>query len=288
MLTAKDVALRFGLKRGQRSWRGRCPNCGYASGAFSVLETKEGRLRLFCANGCSWEELRRLLADATGHLPGGIAQSSNNMLASRERRQERALAIWRGSEPASGTLADRYLAARGLHGLAASSSLRFRGDCPHPECGQLPALVALVSDVSGRPQGVHRTYLGQDAKKANAEPVRASIGLVLGCAIKLQPVAEGQALIVGEGIESSASAGRLLGLPAWAALSAGNLARSLLVPPEVRRIVIAADPDEAGRSAAREAWTRWTAEGREVSIALPDGPADFNDLLRSKEAANAS
>ena len=60
------------------------------------------------------------------------------------------------------------------------------------------------------------------------------------------------------------------------------------MPPEVRRIVIAADPDEAGRSAAREAWTRWTAEGREVSIALPDGPADFNDLLRSKEAANAS
>jgi phage/plasmid primase-like uncharacterized protein len=151
----------------------------------------------------------------------------------------------------------------------------------------LAALVALVSDVSGRPQGIHRTYLGQDARKANVEPVRASVGLVLGCAVRLQSLAEGQALIVGEGIESSASAGRLLGLSAWAAISAGNLARGLLLPPEVRQVVIAADPDEVGRSAAREAWNRWTAEGREVRIALPDGLADFNDLLRSKRTANA-
>lgn len=287
MLSARDVALRFGLKRHQRSWRGNCPNCGYAAGAFSVLEGKGGRPRMYCANGCSWEELRRLLADETGRFSDDNAQSSDDVPVSRERRLERALAIWRSSEPAFGTLADRYLAARGLSGLASSLSLRFRSDCPHPEHPRLPALVALVTDVSGRPQGVHRTFLGRDARKANVEPVRASVGLVRGGAIRLQPFAEGQPLIIGEGIESSASASRLLGVAAWAALSAGNLARSLLLPSEVRRVVIAADPDEVGRSAAREAWTRWKAEGRNVRIALPDGAADFNDLLRSKETANA-
>ena len=43
---------------------------------------------------------------------------------------------------ASRALLDRA----GLPGLAASSSLRFRPDCPHPEGGQYPALIALVSD----------------------------------------------------------------------------------------------------------------------------------------------
>ena len=76
----------------------------------------------------------------------------------------------------------------------------------------------------------------------------------------------------------------LLGLPAWAAISAGNMAKGLVLPPEARRVIIAADPDDVGRKAARDAWIRWTAEGREVRIAIPDGAADFNDLLRARKA----
>ena len=84
---------------------------------------------------------------------------------------------------------------------------------------------------------------------------------------------------MGEGIETAASAGLLMAVPAWAAISAGNLAKGLTLPPEARRVVIAADPDQTGRTAARDAWLRWTAEGREVSVAVPDGVSDFNDLL---------
>ena len=58
------------------------------------------------------------------------------------------------------------------------------------------------------------------------------------------PFADRQPLVIGEGIESSASAGRLMGLPAWAAVSAGNLAKGLVLPSEARRVVIAADPDD--------------------------------------------
>ena len=39
-------------------------------------------------------------------------------------------------------------------------------------------------------------------------------------------------------------------------------------------MVIAADPDEAGSDAARDAWFRWTAEGRKVQIATPNGSGD--------------
>jgi putative DNA primase/helicase len=164
--------------------------------------------------------------------------------------------------------------------------LRFRADTTHPCGGRLPALIALVCDVTGRPIGVHRTYLSRDGRKAEVVPAKASLGAIWGGAIRLQELSPGHLLVIGEGIETAASAGRLMGLPAWAALSAGNLAKGLLLPSEARVVILAADPDEAGRNAGRDAWLRWTAEGRSVRIALPEGKGDFNDLLRAREAGH--
>ncbi len=100
--------------------------------------------------------------------------------------------------------------------------------------------------------------------------------------MRLDPLDPSLPLVVGEGIETSASAGRLIGAPVWAALSAGNLARGLVLPPEVRRVVIALDPDTPGERAARDAAARWAAEGRTVQLARPAGPRDFNDLLQAR------
>ena len=102
--------------------------------------------------------------------------------------------------------------------------------------------------------------------------------------MRLDPVAP--ELVIGEGIETAASAALLLGLPAWAALSAGNLERDLVLPAEARAVVIAADPDPPGERAARAGAARWQAEGRRVRIARPNRPGvDFNDLLRSRVGA---
>jgi hypothetical protein len=60
-----------------------------------------------------------------------------------------------------------------------------------------------------------------------------------------------------------------------------------VLPPEVLRVVIAADPDDAGRNAASDAWFRWTAEDRTVRIAMPHDPRDFNDLLMAGDIPNA-
>lgn len=278
MMYAIDVATRLGLARYPRSWRGRCPCCDYSGATFSVRAARDGRARLFCSNGCDRDELAKAVAHATGQ-PLHKPEVEANADAIRERKRERALALWRGSEPATGTLADRYLTARGLAGLAVSPALRFRGDMPHPEGGRLPALVALVHDATGQPMAIHRTYLARNGERANVEPPKASLGPIWGGAIRLEPIAEGQPVVIGEGIESSASAGRLMGYPAWAAISSGNMARGLVLPPEARRVMIAADPDPSGRNAARDAWLRWRAEDRSVQIATPDGAGDFNDLL---------
>ncbi len=147
-------------------------------------------------------------------------------------------------------------------------------------------MVALVIDVTGAPIAVHRTYLTRDGLKADVEPAKASLGPVWGGAIRLEELVDGLPLVIGEGIETAASAGRLTGFPGWAGISAGNMARGLVLPPEVHRVVIATDPDKAGRAAARDAWTRWRAEGRVVQVAVPRGAGDFNDILRQQEAVH--
>jgi phage/plasmid primase-like uncharacterized protein len=233
---------------------------------------------MFCASCQDRQAVAEAVARATGQECQGSAPQDSNAAARRQSNQDRALALWLGSEPATGTPADLYLTMRGLPGLAMSPALRFRCDTPHPEGGRYPALIALVSDPDGAPSATHRTFLTKDGRKASAVPGKASLGPVWGGAIRLQPVEPDKPLTIGEGIETSASAGLLMALPAWAAISAGNLAKGLRLPLEVRRVIIAMDPDDAGRKAARAAWRRWTDEGREVRIAEPSGSDDFNAM----------
>jgi phage/plasmid primase-like uncharacterized protein len=148
-------------------------------------------------------------------------------------------------------------------------------------------MVALVSDMNGAPLAIHRTYLRRDGSgKADVEPPRAALGPIWGGAVRLYDHDPDEPLVIAEGLETAASAGLLLGFPAWAAISAGNLAKGLVLPREACRVVIAADPDGPGRAAARDAWFRWRAESREVRVAVPDGPGDFNDLLLTREVAH--
>ncbi|MDA8250526.1 MAG: toprim domain-containing protein, partial [Rhodospirillales bacterium] len=278
------LAARLGLRRQARSFRGTCPACGYA-GTFSRRPGRGDRVLFACAS-CGD---RDAIADAMQRVAGGDAlpgphraPDPQDMQAARARRQAAALRLWHGSEAAAGTIAEAYVTGRALPGLAASAALRFRGDCSHPEGGRLPALVALVADATGQPLAVHRTYLRADGSgKASVEPQKATLGPVWGGAIRLDPVAP--EMVIGEGIETSASAGRLLGLPAWAAISAGNLGSGLVLPADVRSVIVAADADEPGERAAREAALRWSAEGRTVRIARPDHAGqDFNDVLRAR------
>lgn len=278
MLTAADIALRLGLRRYPRSWRGRCPACDYPS-TFSVRAGRDGRAMLFCSSCQDRDALADAVARAFGQERRREPHDDCRMAVVRQPKLDAALRLWRGSEPAVGTPADVYLASRGLPALASSPALRFRADCPHPEGGMLSAMIALVCDMSGTPVAVHRTFLTRDGRKATVEPAKASLGPVWGGAIHLSELIEGTPIVVGEGIETAASAGRLMGLPAWAAISAGNMAKGLLLPPEARKVVIAADPDHAGERAARTAAQRWAAEGRTVQIARPVGTGDFNDLL---------
>jgi len=282
MIVPHEIARSLDLKRAGRGWRGACPSCGYGETAILSATGK-----LWCAS-CGREGPAAVVARMQGgeHVQAAERQPGKPEPTAAERTA-RALAWWTGApQDALGTPADVYLTGRGLAGLAAAAAIRYRADVAHPaERGRRPAMLALVQDVAGAPIAVHRTYLTRAGRKADAVPVKASVGPIFGGAIRLDAAAA--ELVIGEGIETSASAGRLLGLPAWAAISAGNLALRMQLPPEVRSVVIAADADGPGRKAAQDAAARWRAEGRRVRIATPDTPgADFNDVLvaRSDDA----
>jgi phage/plasmid primase-like uncharacterized protein len=283
-MNAAELADRLGLARSGRSWRGACPACGYPR-AFTLRAGKADAALTYCANGCDRAELRAVVEGIAG---GRAAAPIADAPAPSTRRRDAALRLWAGSDPARGTLAETYLAARALPGLTASAALRFRNDTPHPEGGSLPAMLALVADAAGEPIGLHRTYLARDGSgKATVEPAKASLGPVWGGAIRLNAPAGAVALVIGEGIETTASAGLMIGLPAWAAISAGNMARGLILPPVVRRVVIAVDPDPPGEAAAATAADRWQRAGLHVQLARPTEGADFNDTLRARRRSAA-
>ena len=157
----------------------------------------------------------------------------------RAEKLRRAIYRWEGAMTAVGSIVAVYLASRGLAGLEASPALRFGPSIGHPQGGpRLPAMLAQIVDVAGDMTGLHRTYLRSDgAGKADVEPAKASLGVVWGGAIRLHAHDPNRPLVIGEGIESSASAGILLqsarlgcgqrGQPRWRPDPARSRARRL-------------------------------------------------------------
>ena len=201
-----------------------------------------------------------------------------------DARCKPARRVWERTKPLPDTIAETYLTARGVGHVGVAPALRFSPALSHPCApGRFPCLVAGVQDAAGGFLGVQRTYLAADgAGKANVEPPRASLGSLSGGAVRLGEPESGRALVVGEGIESTAAAMVLFDAPGWAALGTSGL-RTIELPEHVRDVVIAADRDAGGLRAAAALYRRLEAEGRGVEIRRPH-KGDFNDALMAREA----
>ena len=216
----------------------------------------------------------------TGNPADAEARAAED--ARREDSPRFARRIWKATRPLTGTVAETYLDARGVGHVAGARSLRFHPRIPHPHVpGSFPALVAGVQDTAGRFMGIQRTYL-DGPRKAALDPVRASLGSLAGGAVRLAPVLD-DAVLVGEGIESTAAAVKVLDWPggAWATLGTSGL-RSVVLPESVGHVAVAADRDRrgAGQREAAALTDRLKAEGRRVEIWLPETIGhDFCDEL---------
>ncbi len=256
------------------------PGHSTADRSVSLLEAEDGRILIHCFSPKDdWRAVRRALEargliTAKGQVTIGPAAWVKEASVRSGERLERARRIWDEGRPVEATTAQRYLAKRAVADRAAlSKALRF-----HPSMTSLedrlrrPALLSAITDAKGALQGVEITLLSPHgaAKAALATPRRV-VGRMMGGAIRLAEAEE--SLLVGEGMESTASASAALNLPGWALLSAHNLAR-FIPPVQLKRLVVALDRDATGRAAAARLHRRLRSS---LAIDWAPPPSGFND-----------
>jgi len=267
------------------------PNHSHKDRSVSLAETEEGRILIHCFSPKDdWRDVRRALADLglldeeplgdgrrTHLLPSKVAAQPLD-----EERLARARRLWEESTPLRHSVAEAYLRRRAIPAeLSKSTALRF-----HPRMTSLddrakrPALVAAISDAHGALQGVQVTLLSAHgtAKAAVATPRRV-IGKLMGGMVRLADVQD--ELVVGEGVETMLTASDVFGVPAWAALSADNLSRLIISHP-LRRLIIAADNDEAGMRASQCLRDRMVRSTIVEIERAPQGFNDWNDWARAQ------
>lgn len=283
MTSLRAIADALDLHRSGNDWRGECPACHYGTPTLIVKE-RRGRIRFSCVSCGDRNQIAAALeaAGAGDHIDRQAdTPAADKAAEGRRRKQERAIRFWTGSGALTGgDPASAYLRNRWVEFAIGNPALRYRPDMPHPSNRKLPALVCCIYGPAGEQLALQRIFIDHNGQKADIDPQKAVMGPLWTGAIRF---GTGPAIVVAEGPETALSAGYLLGLPAWSAISAGNLAKGLILPPAVRRVTIAADNDPPGIEAAEAAALRWKAEGRTVRIMVPEKRGeDFNDVLAAR------
>jgi putative DNA primase/helicase len=132
-------------------------------------------------------------------------------------------------------------------------------------------------------QRIYLTTNGQKADVPSPKKAMPTTAPVLGAAVRLDR--PGETLCVTEGIETGLAVRCCLGLPTWAAVSAGGLER-LHVPGVVHLVLICADNDASGTGerAAKTLARRILLAGQRVKIVIPETiGADWADGMQEGE-----
>jgi putative DNA primase/helicase len=291
-----------------RNKHGPCPSCG-GKDCFRFDHVKRGNGSFYCNKfgagdgfgllehvyGWPFAEARKRVIEAAGlegaeklkSVPAPLPRAAEPKAGPSSRvlrlRRERCAIV--NCEDAVNYLASRHLwPLPDDCALSAHASLEYWQD---GRCiGRYPAIVADVMDVAGELVTVHCTYLQNGKKLAGEAPRKLMSGLSGrdGCAVRLTPA--GPVLGLAEGLETALSAAVLDSIPVWAAINASLLAK-FEPPAGIERLVIYADRDEAGLTAAIKLMERLQGRLR-VEARIPSAPAkDWNDVLTAARAAKA-
>ena len=233
------------------------------------------------------EEARRFLSIAPSAAIGD-ARPRNPRSRRPSGTPGAARRLFAVSRPVKGTVAERYLQARGLHAVADLPALRFHPNCFYrpskddaPDTrAAWPALIAAVTDTAGTIVGAHRTWIDPvTLGKAPIATPRRAMGHLLGHGVRVGEA--GPVMAAGEGIETVLSLRRVLPtMPMIAALSSAHLG-ALEFPSRLRRLYVARDNDRAGAAAIVRLADRARALDIDIDI-IPLTPelVDHNDDLR--------
>jgi putative DNA primase/helicase len=259
---------RFDNKRGDGTWI--CTHCGAGRGVKLAMQYTHLPFREVA------QRIERIICDAP----------AEKIRAERSEESKRAAlnALWQsGGNITVDDPVDRWLRARGVGMQKYPTCLRTAMRVRHsgPPVTFHPAMMAMVTDASGRPATIHKSYITTTGTKAPVDKVRmfAPGNVPAGGAVRLAPAEP--TLGVSEGIETAFSASKMFGIPTWAALSDWGVEK-FEPPADIKRLVIFADNDQngAGQRAAYALAARLS--GRiAVDVKIPEQPGtDWNDVLR--------
>lgn len=230
-------------------------------------------------------------ARANGHGNGAAPAWTKRNGAARSALDHvpDAAFIWERAAPPRGTLAETYLAARGLV-LPESEDIRFAPDLADAEAmlGRPAVVLRLRHAASGEATGgIQRIYLKDDGSAHIGHDLKAKRSLgPLGVFMLGRPSRDG-VLGIAEGFEKAVGASLIFGLPVWATMGAGNMP-AVELPAGLSRLVIFADRGAAGEAAATK--LRDAALARGISCGAPlyprgdDWDSDWRDGLWREEA----
>ena len=269
-----DFPLSPKAKRNENGYLDVCPAHHDRNPSLSIKVTADGKLLLHCFAGCRFEDI----IHAAG-LSGDRIKSNNlapQLVADPQTsadRIQKAKSLWNKTIPIEGTTAETYLRSRSLS--IWSEDMRF-----HPNLyfaddqTERPALVCAVRR-DGKFVGVHRTFLNLDGKKLG----KKMLGPCGGGSVNVG--GSGDITVVAEGIENALSVRIMSGdhrARYYAALSAGGM-RNLKLAPTSGDLMIFADGDKTGMTAAYELGERASLQGWNASTMLPPKDRDWNDEL---------
>ena len=255
--------------------------------------------------GCYRQGINEAWKASDGAVPNRVqrADHAHQVMAAtaqREARQRRQWAdnakrnagIWAQCLPlVAGDPVALYLKRRSLAGLRALPELlRLHPGLAYwqesEKLGTFPAMVAPIIAPGGCMVALHRTYLTAEGSKAdvpNAKKLTGAAGSLAGACIRLHEPARG-CIGIAEGIETALAAWCASAVPTVASYCAGNLA-AWHWPAGVRRLVIFADADRAGRAAADTLRARALAAHLRCEVLTPTTEgADWCDVWAERGA----
>jgi phage/plasmid primase-like uncharacterized protein len=269
----------------RQSGGGICNTCGCFG---------NGVLLLAWLLGCSTREAFKLSAQAVEGSLGGVIPAGREMEVNSlpEENQAEGIRLAKaridqilaGVVDITDTPAEVYLRQRGVWTEEEVQDLYFHPELFYARDIVFPGMVGIIRDHAGEVVALHRTFLTQDGKKAPVtapKKITPACGPCAGSAIRLMAPVDG-VFGVAEGIETALAAHRLHRMPVWSLVSASWMGK-FIPPAGVERVIIFADADKVGKSAAVALARRLhDRHGLSVKILAPKRGKDYADILAQK------
>lgn len=251
-----------------------CFGCGAGGDAIDFVMRFEG---------CSFPEAVDRIA--TGSCSFGQRPWVSKVSKGRSENADFARNLWDGAGPVCGTIGESYLRNRGISigGFRHPPPVRFDFLTHSSTRQRHPTLISKLEDQDGNCTSIQRTYLTDDGWKLPKVANKMTLGPLTGNATKLAPAND--EIVLCEGLEDGLSIQQSMpDISVWVTAGTSNLA-TITLPPQCKRVTIAADNDEAGSLAAHKACEAYLRQGFDARIIHPDHQfKDFNEQLQKGQS----